>query len=196
MPMMKEEMEYDKKYGHIPSDKEEILRLLESQLRPKDYEDMQKKIETIESIPWHEMKFILYLVPKSTPRPRYSSKTGTFYVKNAAHNKKMLEKIRNLAMDDARAITGASGKDRKIHITDKQWQAIQAGAISDTRLREILKFTDDKEIKELALPKKKTTLSSATQNKLKQLHNSGFTIAEIADILGYSTSTVSKYLNN
>ena len=42
MPMMKEEMEYDKKYGHIPSDKEEILRLLESQLRPKDYEDMQK----------------------------------------------------------------------------------------------------------------------------------------------------------
>ena len=47
MPMMKEEMEYDKKYGHIPSDKEEILRLLESQLRPKDYEDMQKKIEMI-----------------------------------------------------------------------------------------------------------------------------------------------------
>ena len=111
-------------------------------------------------------------------------------------NKKMLEKIRNLAMDDARAITGASGKDRKIHITDKQWQAIQAGAISDTRLREILKFTDDKEIKELEKKKKKTTLSSATQNKLKQLHNSGFTIAEIADILGYSTSTVSKYLNN
>ena len=92
MPMMKEEMKYDKKYGNIPSDKEEILRLLESQLRPKDYEDMQKKIEMIENIPWHEMRFILYLVPKSTPRPRYSSKTGTFYVKNAAHNKKMLEK--------------------------------------------------------------------------------------------------------
>ena len=111
-------------------------------------------------------------------------------------NKKMLEKIRNAAIDDARAITGASGKDSKIHITEKQWQAIQAGAISDTKLREILKFTDDKEIKELALPKKKTSLSSATQNKLKQLHNSGFTIAEIADILGYSTSTISKYLNN
>ena len=110
-------------------------------------------------------------------------------------NKKELEKVRSAAIDDARASVGASGRNTRIHITDKQWQAIQSGAISDTRLRRILRYTDEDELKALAMPKTNKGLSTAQQNKMKRMKTSGYTIAEIADALGVSTGTVSKYIN-
>lgn len=110
-------------------------------------------------------------------------------------NAKELEKVRSAAIDDARASVGASGRNTRIHITDKQWQAIQAGAISDTRLRRILRYTDEDELKALAMPKTNKGLSTAQQNKMKRMKTSGYTIAEIADALGVSTGTISKYIN-
>ena len=108
----------------------------------------------------------------------------------------MLEKIRSAAIDDARVSVGASGRDTRIHITDKQWQAIQAGAITDSRLKSILKYTDDEELKKLAMPKKTLALSTAQQTKMRRMKTSGYTIAEIAESLGVSTSTISKYINS
>lgn len=110
-------------------------------------------------------------------------------------NAKELEKVRSAAIDDARASVGASGRNTRIHITDKQWQAIQSGAISDTRLRRILRYTDEDELKALAMPKTNKGLSTAQQNKMKRMKTSGYTIAEIADALGVSTGTISKYIN-
>ena len=110
-------------------------------------------------------------------------------------NKKELEKVKSAAIDDARASVGASGRNTRIHITDKQWQAIQSGAISDTRLRRILRYTDEDELKALAMPKTNKGLSTAQQNKMKRMKTSGYTIAEIADALGVSTGTISKYIN-
>ena len=110
-------------------------------------------------------------------------------------NRKALEKVRSAAIDDARVSVGASGRDTRIHITDKQWQAIQAGAITDSRLKSILKYTDDEELKKLAMPKKTLALSTAQQTKMRRMKTSGYTIAEIAESLGVSTSTVSKYIN-
>jgi len=110
-------------------------------------------------------------------------------------NKKMLEKIRSAAIDDARTSVGASGRNTRIHITDKQWQAIQAGAITDSRLKSILKYTDEDELKKLAMPKKTLALSTTQQTKMRRMKTSGYTIAEIAESLGVSTSTVSKYIN-
>ena len=111
-------------------------------------------------------------------------------------NTKMLEKIRSAAIDDARTSVGASGRNTRIHITDKQWQAIQAGAITDSRLKSILKYTDEDELKKLAMPKKTLALSTTQQTKMRRMKTSGYTIAEIAESLGVSTSTVSKYINS
>ena len=111
-------------------------------------------------------------------------------------NRKALEKVRSAAIDDARVSVGASGRDTRIHITDKQWQAIQAGAITDSRLKSILKYTDDEELKKLAMPKKTLALSTAQQTKMRRMKTSGYTIAEIAESLGVSTSTISKYINS
>lgn len=110
-------------------------------------------------------------------------------------NKKELNKITSLALDDARAKVGADGKGTRIDITDAQWEAIQAGAISDSKLQQILRYSDPDAIKQRALPKATTTLSTAKISKLKAMKSSGYTISEIAESLGVSSSTVSKYLN-
>lgn len=111
-------------------------------------------------------------------------------------NRKELEKVKRYALEDARNITGASGSKTRINITDRQWEAIQAGAISSTKLSEILSFTDPDAIRQRAIPRTTTTLSPAKISKARNMNNSGYTIAYIAEALGVSTSTVSKYLNS
>ena len=153
----------------------------------------------------NELNKALDLAERNSPRERRAQAIANSVVKAKVQdnpelgdkaNSKMLEKVRSAAIDDARLAVGASGRLTKIHISDKQWEAIQAGAISSTKLGKILRYTDPDELKSLAMPKEKRTLSVAKQNKLKQMHNSGYTIAEIADQLGISTGTVSNYLNS
>lgn len=110
-------------------------------------------------------------------------------------NKKELAKVKRYALEDARASVGASGRKSRIEITDKEWEAIQAGAISDTKLKQVLRYTDQDKIRERAMPRTTTTLSQPKQNRIKNMNASGYTIAQIAKAIGVSTSTVSKYLN-
>lgn len=110
-------------------------------------------------------------------------------------NAKELNKVKKAAIDDARASIGASGKDTRIVLTDREWAAIQAGAVSSTKASKIFRYTDPDELRERALPKTRTTLSTAKLDKLRAMQRSGHTIAEIADSLGVSSSTVSKYIN-
>ena len=109
-------------------------------------------------------------------------------------NKDTLAKVKRTAMDDARVAVGA--KTKKIEITDREWEAIQAGAISDNTLSQILRFTDSDAIKQRAMPKTTTSLSTAQTNKIKAMQASGYTIQEIAEAIGASPSTVSKYLRS
>ena len=112
------------------------------------------------------------------------------------NNKKELNKVKRLAIDDARLSVGASSEKTRITITDNEWKAIQAGAISASKLQDILRYADADDLRQRAMPKATTTLSTAKVNKLKAMQATGFyTIAEIAEALGVSTSTVSKYLN-
>ena len=64
-----------------------------------------------------------------------------------------LKKVRQKELVKARAQVGASGKDSRIEITDREWDAIQAGAISDNKLSQILNHTDVEKIKERATPR-------------------------------------------
>ena len=91
-------------------------------------------------------------------------------------------------------VGSVSRKDRSIKITDKEWEAIQAGAISDNQLKRILNNADAKELRQRSMPKSTTTLSSAKINRIKALSASNYTLEQIADKLGISTSTASKYL--
>ncbi len=134
---------------------------------------------------------------KNAPRERRAQLIANSVVKakkdaNPDMDKKEKKKIAQIAIEDARLQTGASGKERQIKISDKAWEAIQAGAVSDTTLTKILKYADGTRVRELATPKTKTALSSAKIAKAKAMRDSGYTNAEIADSLGVSTATVAK----
>ena len=137
---------------------------------------------------------------KNAPRERRAQAIANSVVKaktqaNPDMDKKEVKKLRQREITNARLQVGASSKDVKITISDKEWTAIQAGAISDNKLEQILRYADDKVVRQLATPKTSTTLSTAQVNRIKRLADSGYNNAEIADMMGKSASTISKYLN-
>jgi DNA-binding CsgD family transcriptional regulator len=106
-----------------------------------------------------------------------------------------IKKAKQQALTKYRSEVGSvSRKNRSIDITDKEWEAIQAGAISENKLKQILDNTDIDKLRERATPKTSSALSQAKINKIKSMRLSNYTIAQIADQLGISTSVVSKYL--
>lgn len=92
------------------------------------------------------------------------------------------------------AVGSVSRRNRNIVITDNEWKAIQAGAITETKLKKILNNTDIDDLRDRATPKTRTTLSAAKISKMKNMRASNFTLEEIAKSLGVSVETVSKYL--
>ena len=84
--------------------------------------------------------------------------------------------------------------DRSIKITDREWEAIQAGAVSENVLKKILNNTDVDDLRQRATPRTTNTLSSAKVNRIKAMSASNYSLNEIARALGVSTSTVSNYL--
>lgn len=142
----------------------------------------------------------LRVAQQNAPLEREAQRIANARVKakvqdNNITDKDEIAKLRRTAINDARGEVGASGKKTRITISDGEWTAIQAGAISDTTLSEILRYADPKTVRERATPRTSTQLSTARINRIKTMTNSGYTNAEIADALGISTSTVSKYLN-
>lgn len=107
-------------------------------------------------------------------------------------DKEELKKIKNQAMANARAKVGA--KKPFIDISDKEWQAIQAGAISPSRLSAIVQNADLNRVKALATPRTKLTMTTAKINQARSYLTNGYTIAEVAEQLGVSTSTLSASL--
>ena len=85
-------------------------------------------------------------------------------------------------------------RDRSIKVTDKEWEAIQAGAISENTLLKILANTDSDSLRQKATPRSTTTLSTAKVNRIRALQASNYTLSEIASKLGVSPTTVSQYL--
>lgn len=93
-----------------------------------------------------------------------------------------------------KAVGSVSRRDRSIDITDREWEAIQAGTISENKLKQILNNTDADKLRQRATPRTTTTLSQAKINRIKAMSNSNYDLASIAKSLGVSPSTVSKYL--
>lgn len=102
-----------------------------------------------------------------------------------------LKKVEARALKTARERAGAD-KD-KIYPTDRQWEAVQSGAVSESLLQDILKHADDERIRELATPRQTNELNKSQQSLIRSMSNSGFTNAEIAEKLGVSVATVNKY---
>ena len=135
---------------------------------------------------------------KNAPRERQAQTMANAVVAakkqdNPDMTKGELKKASQQALTQARASVGA--KRETIKITDREWEAIQAGAISENKLTQIIDNVDIDSLRQRATPRATTTLSTAKQNKIASMNASGYSTSEIAEALGISTSTVSNYLN-
>jgi len=135
---------------------------------------------------------------KNAPRERQAQ-----VIANAAVNAKKqdnpdmkpaeIKKIGQQELTRARAAVGA--KRETIKVTDREWEAIQAGAISENKLTQIINNVDIDDLRQRATPRTTTSLSTAKINRISSMNASGYSTAEIAKALGVSTTTVSNYLN-
>lgn len=107
-------------------------------------------------------------------------------------SKEEVKKLRAQALAGARTKAGA--QKTSIYIEDDEWSAIQAGAVSKTKLDDILNNADMDRVKMLATPKPKSTVSAAKLQRAQAMRANGYTIAEIAKQLGVSTTTIQNEL--
>ena len=142
----------------------------------------------------------LALANSNKPRERQAQVLANARIKekieadpDLANDKKMLKKVSQQAIVAARQQVGA--KRHPITISDKEWEAIQAGAISDNVLSQILDSADIDNLRQRATPRANNELSNGKIALIKARAASGYTNAQIAESLGISASTVSKYLN-
>lgn len=114
---------------------------------------------------------------------------------NISEDKKVIKKISSVEMQRARDSVGASGRKSKVTFTDREWEAVQAGAISDNMLTKFLNSSDSDEIVKRAMPKNVTAMTSAKMSKANAMLRSGYSYAEIAKACGVPESTVYSALN-
>ena len=102
------------------------------------------------------------------------------------------KKAKSRHLEAARNAVGA-GKE-KIELSDREWDAIQAGAIHDSKAKEIFANCDSKLLRQRAMPRN-TVIAPAKLAKAKtMLRSDAYTWAEIAEILGVSVSGLQKAL--
>jgi hypothetical protein len=98
------------------------------------------------------------------------------------------KKIKFQALEEARIRTGA--KLKRITFEPSEWDAIQAGAISDSKLDQMLNKADMDNVRALATPRQKVLMTPAKTERAADMLASGYTRAEVAAHLGVSVSTL------
>lgn len=141
-----------------------------------------------------DLNIALRNAPKETQAQiMANSKVNAMKKANPDMTSKEIKKASQQALTEARIQMGAERV--KVPLDEKRWEAIQAGAISESQLLKILNNADIDEVRQYATPRATSTLSPAKVSKIEAMQASGnYSIAEIAQAVGVSSSTVSKYL--
>lgn len=111
---------------------------------------------------------------------------------NPGLTKAEIKKIGQQELTKARNQVGA--KRPNFEITESEWEAIQAGAITDSKLSAIIKNVSTDTLKQLATPRVTNSLSVAKKNRIKAMETSGYTSAQIAEALGIPKTAVNNVL--
>ena len=120
-----------------------------------------------------------------------------------AGDKDTIKKIKFKALEDARIATGANKykigaidpDTKQSTLTNREWEAIQAGAFSSSRLKEILANADMDRVSTLATPRATSSLTTGQQAKARQMAAQGRSMSEISEALGIPRSTIVDNLN-
>lgn len=121
-------------------------------------------------------------------------KDPTLARKNDKDAADRLSKLRAREIEKARAATHA--KRNPLDLTEKEWNAIEAGALTDNKVKGIMRYAKPGIIKKYASGKTSVALNDAKAARARALLNSGWSQKQVADELGVSISTLRKELNN
>lgn len=101
-----------------------------------------------------------------------------------------LKREKGQIMSAARKAVGAKrltiGASKDNPLTDREWEAIQKGAISKSLLSRIILNSDPQRIRELATPRTKTGMPAAKLARAKSMMQKGYTRSEICEMLDVS----------
>lgn len=118
------------------------------------------------------------------------------YHDNPEMDKDRQKKVKQQALMEARnRVETSSRKSRNIDITPREWEAIQAGAISKTRQEAIFRNADSDKLRELAMPSVKKIMTPSKIAMAKTRLDAGYSWSEVAQALGVSVSTLQKAVN-
>ena len=101
-----------------------------------------------------------------------------------------LKKLKGRTLNEKRDVTGANKK--RVIFTDREWEAVQAGAVHDSFLKDLLRNADSKQIKQLSMPHQQQAISAARRIRIQQMLNYGYSQADIASLMDISVSTVQR----
>lgn len=92
--MKKSELDYIDHYGDIPEDPfaRLIYYLSDIKFGKKFVNEVSSEATRIQNIKWNTLRFVIYLLPKATPRPRHNFIRNTFYVMGAKDNRDIFSK--------------------------------------------------------------------------------------------------------
>lgn len=114
-------------------------------------------------------------------------------------DKSKRRKVTAQVLNEQRARSG--GSKQRIPISEKEWEAIEAGAISKSKLNDILDNTDMDTVRKYATPRTTSGLTSGQLARAKAMlsvvdgnGNTRYTQQEVADRLGVSRSSLMKAL--
>ena len=141
----------------------------------------------------------LKVAKRNAPLERHATAVAaTVYKKVCEDNPHMTKddkkKLRGRLMVNARDAVGAGKK--KVNITDREWEAIQADAISSNTLQSILKNADPDRVRQLATPRDEHRGLTPTQIRFIKNHIDDYGRDQIAEQLGVSTGAVNYAILN
>ena len=140
----------------------------------------------------------LLLVKKNKPKEHQAQLLADKRVKEEMEKyedleEKKIKKIRAQALNKARLEVGSHR--HTVTFSDKEWEAVQARAISPSTLKELIQASDISTVRERATPRTSRGLSSAKEAAIKALVAQDKPQSYIAEVLGVSTSTINKVIN-
>lgn len=181
--------------SYANSTRKEAVTLKKDQYNRGAVDKYANEVESIES------KLNEYV--KNKPRERMAVIYGNQVLKakkkadpslKEKGNEDKLKRLKQQISTASRAKYGSNRKAVQIHLTDKEWEACNAGAFSNSKLETIINAMDKDELRSFAIPKQEKTISTAKQSRIQAMYKRGYTIADIAAACNVSTSTVEKYM--
>jgi len=163
--------------------------------KPQNYSPSARKVYASEV---SSLNAKLNLAEKNAPLERHAQLLANATVSQKRQANPHMEpedvkKVKQQALNEARIRTGA--KKTKIVVTETEWQAIQAGAISTDKLQRIINNSDLDTVKRLAMPKNPPKMTSAKMRRAQSMLASGYTQQEVADHLGIGLTTLKESIN-